>query len=83
MQKPQDLKALKDLIKGMAHRERFVFNTIYQDQLEIYATQGLKTFGTNICLTGVYSCGAPKQTKNKLLHTWLDKDWQNLFDLLA
>lgn len=84
MKTPQTLGQFKDLINGMKHRERFVFDLKNGGKLEVYHTIKFESWNApeNICLTAI-DPGGDKSSLNRLLHLWTDDYFAKIYGLLA
>lgn len=94
MQKPESLESFIELIKGMKHRERFVFpaNSLlkekYQNKslsIEIYHTVLFETKlqDRNITIHLVDFEGTPLNKKAKLLRLWNADFYKTVYAMLA
>ena len=82
MQKPADLATFTKLVKGMNHRERFVFNWKYTGYIEIYSTVLLETTNeTNVKLSFIDYNGDTTH-KNRLLKLCSSDYFSELFDII-
>jgi hypothetical protein len=98
MKKPENIDDLKEMIKSMIHRERFVFKasdeiTSQNDAItsvEIYATEieggawrGGFEMNIKISLMDILGKQVGKNAINKYLRLWTDKYYNNVMTYLA
>ncbi len=82
MKAPNTINELKEIIKNMEHRERFIFKvpSMTDTNIEVYHTLLESNYKSNICLTFVN--GDKNKPRNRLLKLWSEKNYENLFNLI-
>jgi hypothetical protein len=83
MKKPINVNELKELIKLMKHRERFVFDTVGEGTLEVYYTILFesKTCDENILFVSIDKNG-DQTKKSKLLKLFTEDFWERLYKMI-
>jgi hypothetical protein len=83
MKKPKNMNEFIELINSMNHRERFVFDCLDFQVLEIYSTTLFESRAsdTNIKITLIDQSGKQK-SQNRLLRLFTDKNFNQLFNLI-
>jgi hypothetical protein len=83
MKKPSNVNELKELIKSMRHRERFVFDSVSGGTLEVYYTLLFESRNCdeNILFISIDKNG-DQTKKSKLLKLFTNDFWERLYKMI-